>query len=792
MYRQFLEVIIISSEKQKGSTKTFTYHADIDEPIEPGAIIYVPLVKQTVIGVVTQVGTNAPQYPTKSITCTTQFRLTETQISLVEWLSRHYATPIATIYGLFITAAVVSPPIRRWQITDAGMSVDFATLPEDERTLLYLLKKHHVMSERDIQAQTITGATSFAQLCKWLSARGYITLSYAIDNHVVTLPHIKMIRYVDSIDYIPTKHQKAIIDRLRAAPLQQLPLRDIGSSVSLNRLIDARVCEHIEVLPTQAPITASVELSAAQQHVSEKIISTLSHHHTFLLDGVTGSGKTEVYFAIIDACLSRGLQVLVLVPEIALTTQLAERFSRRFPGRVGVIHGQISASQRRTLWLQSLANTIPIIIGPRSALSVPQPRLGAIIIDEEHDASFKSEFSPFINARDAAIMYARLAKIPIVLGSATPSVELMYAASQHRISHLTLPERIDTTGTRLERPSVRVVDMRTESCVDQHGVIGNTLADAITTTLSQDHHVLLLLNRRGNSGVRMCRQCGAVSRCEQCSTPMSIHLIGSTPVSMCHTCGRQRIPDPHCRECYHVEFVEYGSGTQRVCEIIQALHPDVTVIQWDRDTAETAQDHRTLLNAVTSSERAVIVGTQMIAKGLDLPKIRLVGVINTDIALHLPDFRAAERTYQLLTQVAGRAGRRQGSAHVIFQSYQPDNYAIQAAARYQSSAFYDQELAFRKHLGYPPFQRMIKLMWTHRNARTCEENARSESAQIHRILTHEFPHARLIGPTPAFFTRIRGLFRWQLLIVASQPRQIMTRIEGMHRAIVDVDPNSML
>ena len=793
MNRLYLNIIIIASEKQKGSQSPFTYHTDSEIPVVPGAIVYVPFSNQIVIGIVIETTSFVPAFTTKSITSRTPFRLTDAQLALATWMSRHYLASLATVFGLFVTTAVVPAPERRWQVTTAGLNVDLHTLPEDERGLLYLVRQHHVMSERDIASQAVFSRATLAQLRKWLVARGHIQVSYHVEIPEPALPTIKMIRYVNKNHHIAlTATQQALLTQIINAPNQQLPVRDVGKPTIVKRLIDAGSCEIIDVPVALATVRNPVLLSADQQHAAQEILSAFDTHRTFLLDGVTGSGKTEVYFALIDECLKQGKQVLVLVPEIALTTQLAARFSNRFPGRVGVIHGQITAKQRRQQWYQSLTNTMPIIIGPRSALYVPQPSLGLIVVDEEHDASYKSEFTPYINARDAAVMYAKIANIPVVLGSATPSIEVMHAISQQRITHLTLPERLDTHGIRIDRPSVRIIDMRSEQCVDSYGVLGHTLATHIATTIDAQHHVLLLLNRRGNSGTRMCRACGAVSRCFQCSTPMSLHLAAGKSRSICHTCGAQRHPDSHCRECFHSEFVEYGSGTQRVVEIVQTLHPDATVVQWDRDTADSAHDHRALLAQVETAEKVIIVGTQMIAKGLDLPKIRLVGVINTDIALHLPDFRAAERTYQLLTQVAGRAGRRHGDAHVIFQSYQPDNYAIQAAARYQSQTFYAEELAYRKHVNYPPFQRMVKLIWTHSNPVKCEQIARNESNTIMGILKNDYPQARIIGPTPAFFMRIRGMFRWQAVIVAPQMRNILDHIAHTHHAIVDVDPVSLL
>jgi primosomal protein N' (replication factor Y) (superfamily II helicase) len=789
MNRTFADIIIISSEKQKGSDSPYTYHADFQ--LYAGDIVYVPLGPQTVIGVVISNSQLPPAFTTRPIISPTPFRITTYQIDLAQWLARHYHTTLATMLGVFVTNAVVPTPVRQWQLTEAGLHASMSDLPADERGILYVMREYHVLNEKDLLTKITIDRTKLTPLRKWLVARGYVNVSYRVDLPKVVMPTIKVVRYVTDVGRLNTAQQR-VVDELRSSPNQQLPVSHFKNKALIKRLIDHKICEMIEVEPSLAPLGQAVQLSESQRTVVDQVSQSFAQHHTFLLDGVTGSGKTEIYFALIDQCLNAGKQVLVLAPEIALTTQLAERFAKRFPGRVGVIHGQITPTQRRLHWLQSLKQQLPIIIGPRSALYVPQPNIGLIIVDEEHDTSYKSEFAPFINARDAAIMYGKFANIPVVLGSATPSVELVYAGLHDKVTHLQLPHRIDTTGESLSLPPVRIIDMRNEPCIDTSGLIGQTLAEELRLTLSQHNQVLLLLNRRGNTGARICRACGAVARCHRCSTPMAIHYKGALHISICHTCGAQRHPETHCLECFNVDFIEYGSGTQRVVEIVRTHYPDIDVIQWDRDTADSAHDHIELLNRAQAQPQSVIVGTQMIAKGLDLPHIRLVGVINTDIALHLPDFRAAERTYQLLTQVAGRAGRRQGDAHVILQSFQPDNYAIQAAARYQSSQFYAQELAYREHLGYPPFQRMAKLIWQHQNAQQCEHRAITESHSIQEIITRESLEARLIGPTPAFFSRIRGQYRWQVIVLARNLRKTLTSIDNVHHAIVDVDPISLL
>jgi primosomal protein N' (replication factor Y) len=539
---------------------------------------------------------------------------------------------------------------------------------------------------------------------------------------------------------------------------------------------------------------ASVNLSEQQQAIVDFITPTLAtnHYAPFLLHGVTGSGKTEVYFALIDHCIAAGNQVLVLVPEIALTTQIAQRFVRRFPGKVVVIHGQIHLADRHQGWQQAAEGSAKIILGPRSALAVPIPRLGLIIVDEEHDSSYKSDRAPYFHARDTAMVYARFAKIPILLGSATPSVELMYACQNNAVEYLQLKDRVGLTGMSHERPPIRIVDMRGTTCVDAHGLVSTVLYERISTTIGDNAHVMLLLNRRGATGSRICRNCGTVAMCPRCSSPLVGHGSGNAALAMCHTCGFRRNQDAHCQSCFHRDFLDIGSGTQRVVQVLQLLFPTIPILQWDRDTTDTAKAHTAMLAEIQQHPAAIIVGTQMIAKGLDLERVRLVGVVNADLALHLPDFRATERTYQLLTQVAGRAGRRAGDASVVFQSYTPDNYAIQTAARYDDTGFYENELSFRSYMEYPPYQRMARLIWQNGNDAACGAQAQEDARAIASTLAEFHPETRTIGPTPAFFHKVRDKYHWQMLIVGPSLRAALNRTRMLHRAIIDMDPTSTL
>lgn len=798
-----VDVQLIRNAHQFGIADALTYAvADPSHIPARGQIVYVPLGTQIVVGVVVS-SARTTTAALKPIISWADIALTKHQIDLADWIARHYATPIGIILPLFIPSGAIGKPTKVWHITEPGNNVALHDLPHDERGLLYLLRQHSTLSNDAIQSQLNGSPQRSNKTLAWLHARGYITTTYTVAaattqrKTIATAQLICQLTPNDLATLARAPKQRALIQQLRDATDNTLPIAQFATPAQLAPLITRGwvKIQHIVAPPLPPlPLPSATTLTEAQQATVATVTPYINstQHQTFLLDGVTGSGKTEVYFALIRQAIVHGKQTIVLIPEIALTTQLGQRFALQFPGRVAIIHGQLTPKQRLERWHAIQSHHVDIIIGPRSALFAPTATLGLIIVDEEHDGSYKNEFAPYYHARDCAIMYAKLANVPVVLGSATPSIELLYAATQKRISTLSLPQRIDTSREVIALPPIRIVDMRSETSIDRYGLIGATLAQQISKYTQQAHQVLLLLNRRGTSGARICRNCGQVAQCTRCSAPLVVHLRSGQIIGVCHTCGQQRYLETNCHNCFHHDFLDVGSGTQRVCQIIAAQWPSIPIIQWDRDTADSARDHALLLGQTAAHGAAIIVGTQMIAKGLDLAKVRLVGVINTDTALQLPDMRAAERTYQLLTQVAGRAGRRNGNAEVIFQSYQPEHYAIQAAARYDRQRFFDSEISYRQRLGYPPFARMIKLVWQHQNNTVCQQNAQDDASQIATALAELQPNTRIIGPAPCFFARVRDRYRWQLFIVTNQSREVIQRIRVCQHAMIDVDPLSML
>lgn len=530
---------------------------------------------------------------------------------------------------------------------------------------------------------------------------------------------------------------------------------------------------------------------------------------TFLLHGVTASGKTEIYLRAVERVLAQGRQAIVLVPEISLTPQAIQRFASRFSQTLGMIHSGLSDGERYDTWRRIRAGQIRVVVGPRSALFAPLDDVGLIVLDEEHDASYKqSDTMPAYHSRDVALRIAAIHGAVVVLGSATPDLVTAYRARERGDIHLLrLRKRIvvghqgdaglDVRPAQAEMqfteelPPVHVVDMRQELRAGNRSIFSRILQKEMSRTLAAGEQMILFLNRRGTSTFVMCRDCGAVIRCSRCGIPLTYHRSGQDLV--CHHCN-ERYPIPQvCPLCQSRRIRYFGVGTERVEETIRDLLPQARVLRWDRDATREKGSHETLLDQFAHHQADVLIGTQMIAKGLDMPLVTLVGVITADTALNLPDFRAAERTFQLLVQVAGRAGRSARGGSVIFQTYAPDHYAIQTAARHDYDAFYERERAFRHQLGYPPFSRLARLVYADLSLARCRQQSRAlvETLQV-TIQNHHLGHVHLIGPAPCFWSRLRGRWRWQIIVRADDPAVLLSRISLPAGWKLDVDPTDIL
>jgi primosomal protein N' (replication factor Y) (superfamily II helicase) len=565
-------------------------------------------------------------------------------------------------------------------------------------------------------------------------------------------------------------------------------------------LIRAHTGRIATLRPDEAPPAREkhLVLNPDQEHALRAILDAMNarKHQTILVHGVTGSGKTEVYIQAIQEVIHFGRQAIVLVPEISLTPQTVERFRGRF-GSVAVLHSHLSDAERHWHWQRIAEGAVSVVVGARSAIFAPTPNLGLIVLDEEHESSFKQDSVPRYNARDVAVARAAAEGIPLVLGSATPSLESWHRAQTGQYMLVEMPRRV------LDRPmpAVGTIDLRGQKSSGSlsSGAISRQMKAAVTAALDEGGQVILLLNRRGFSTHIQCPACGHVVRCPECDIALTHHR--TEQIALCHYCDYE-VPAPSaCPSCSFAGIRYSGLGTQRLEAEVRARFPNVLALRMDTDTMQAHGSHQRALAAFRAGKVRILLGTQMIAKGLDFPNVTLVGVINADTALHLPDFRAAERTFHLVTQVAGRTGRGPKGGRVLVQTFSPDHPAILAAVRHDYAAFAAGELPIRQMLRYPPFASMIRLVVRGPVEPVTAEFANYIAERLNAALKQQQTEARVLGPAPCPFARLKGKYRFQIQVqgpdgeqLRAAVRQATTQLEPPDDVqwIVDVDPVDML
>lgn len=590
-----------------------------------------------------------------------------------------------------------------------------------------------------------------------------------------------ILEYLLARGRIPVEELRAAFPRNRAA-LSALARRGLVLLDTESPAIDGAVLPTSDSAPTLTP---------AQSSALEAIDGAFGRFQTFLLHGVTGSGKTEVYLQSIARARARGKGALVLVPEIALTPQLAGRFRARFGEAVALLHSGLSDPERHAEWLRLRRGEAGICVGVRSAVFAPVQDLGVVVVDEEHDGSFKQEDGPPYHARDLAVVRAKMESAVCLLGSATPSLETLENARLGRYQKLELSTRIDDRPL----PRVEIVDLTRLRREPRLGLISPMLAEALGSTLSAGQQSILFLNRRGYQTLVLCRDCGREERCDTCSVALTYHARRG--VLICHYCGKLQRMDRICPICGG-ERTGIGVGTEQVEQAVRQLLPSARIARLDRDSVSGAGDTARVLAGFARRESDVLVGTQMVTKGHDFPGVTLVGVVLADTALALPDFRAAERTFQLLTQVAGRAGRGLDAGRVLVQTYNPRSQAVACAVGHDYAGFSEIELERRRQMGYPPFGRMmaVRIEGSEAGARRCAEVL----GEVARPVLAD--GTSMLGPAPAAIERIRGKVRWHILFKAPESQSLFR----IHRALAsicsrpfagaavrfDMDPQAML
>ena len=540
----------------------------------------------------------------------------------------------------------------------------------------------------------------------------------------------------------------------------------------------------------------ALELNPEQKQACEAVVGAIGKKHPpFLLQGITGSGKTEVYLQIIQGALDMGKTAIVLVPEISLTPQMTERFIARFGEKVAILHSGLSNGEKYDEWRKVERGEAQVVVGARSAIFAPLKNLGVIIIDEEHEASYKQDSNPRYHARDVAILRAQYNQAALVLGSATPSLESHARAGKGVYQHLRLTQRANPLASV---PEVQLIDFRDYIGQNETSNFTPPLIEAIQDRLDKKEQIVLMLNRRGYSSFVMCRECGTVDTCPNCDISLTLHM--DTKTMNCHYCGFTKEIPHVCPNCQSRSIRYYGTGTQKAYDELAKLFPEARILRMDVDTTRKKGSHQALLEQFGNGEADILLGTQMIAKGLDFPNVTLVGVLNADTALNLPDFRSSERTFQLLTQVAGRAGRAEKTGQVLIQSYNPNHYAIRFAKEQDYEGFYTYEMGIRRQLGYPPYYFTIGITLSHKK----EEEVLKRAYQVMEILRSGLSDASIIlGPTPKPIARTHNLYHYQILIkyrledeLASTLNRVLTltqeRENSELRLSIDHEPQQFL
>ncbi|MGR8014896.1 primosomal protein N' [Bacillus sp. RM3] len=500
-----------------------------------------------------------------------------------------------------------------------------------------------------------------------------------------------------------------------------------------------------------------LDLTTEQAEAAKPIHQAVSDdkHETFLLHGVTGSGKTEIYLQTIDHVLQKGKEAIVLVPEISLTPQMVQRFKERFGSNVAVLHSGLSTGEKYDEWRKIHRKEVKLVVGARSAVFAPFENLGMIIIDEEHESSYKQEEMPRYHAKDVAIERAGRHQCPVVLGSATPSLESYARAKKGVYTLLTLKRRVN----QQQLPHVSLIDMREELRNGNRSMFSEELMLRLKEVLERKEQAVLFLNKRGYSSFVMCRDCGYVEQCPHCEISLTYHRFQKR--LKCHYCGHEAPVPAECPECHSEHIRYFGTGTQRVEEELTKVLPEARVIRMDVDTTSRKGAHEKLLTSFGNKEADILLGTQMIAKGLDFPDVTLVGVLSADTSLHIPDFRSSEKTFQLLTQVSGRAGRHEKAGSVIIQSYTPSHYSIELTKQHDYEAFYEQEMLHRRHQSYPPFYFLAMVTVSHEEV---TKAAHVTDKIVQFLKMNCAPNTRILGPAASPIAKIKDRYRYQCVI----------------------------
>jgi primosomal protein N' (replication factor Y) len=778
--------------------------------VQAGCLVTVPFGNQIVQGVIVELSDSPSVENPKAILDLLDPApvLTPPQLALAILLAETTLSPLASIVSMMLPTGLsqqadIIYELRNPNYEDKSFAVT--------NRLLNLLKERGALRGRQIDSHF--AKIDWRKTAQFLVKKGILSTKHVLPPPRVRPKYIRVAQLAvppeEAQEQMPNLGTKQTLARRQSALkfLIQQPeainlswvyaetgciLADLQEleERGLIRLFESEIfrdsLEGIGRQVTKETFPQNLELTPEQTFALEKIIKAIKPS-TFLLHGITGSGKTEIYLRAAEEAIKHGKQAIILVPEIALTPQTVRRFLARFPGQVGLVHSKLSEGERYDTWRRARTGKLKVIIGARSALFAPLPNIGLIVLDECHDASYYQSEPPFYHAVTAAQEYARLCGAGCVLGSATPTIEQRYKAENNKSTKLDLPRRVVDRSL----PPVQIVDMREELKTGNRGIFSRALSESLAETISRGEQAILFLNRRGTATYIFCRDCGTVLKCPKCETPLTLHLDEKERL-LCHRCGYQRQMPKTCSNCDSKQIRAFGLGSEKVETEVQAMFPQVRTLRWDWETTRKKDSHEMILMHFANHQADVLVGTQMLAKGLDLPLVTLVGIVLADVGLSLPDPFASEKVFQTLTQVAGRAGRSALGGKVVLQTFMPEHYAIQAASMHDVNGFYEQELKYRKQLGYPPFMRLARLEYRHANPVTAEEESQKTADRLKvKIEAEGRRQTELIGPVPSFFSKMDGVHRWQIVVRSPDPVSLLHDMKLTDWRI-EIDPISLL
>ncbi len=731
--------------------------------------------------------------------------LSEDLIALGRWIAAYYCAPLGEVLRSMLPLASEIRRGKIWSLTDSGRDAARQLLldssPDDP-----IAQVLRLLDRRPLSAAYLAKTMPLAdKVIRSLERKGFIVSEEVQTERDPLRAPAERLR-VEAVAAAelpklnkPERELMAFLD-LHPGSHNLKDLEPLVKSASLAARSLARkrlVTLTTETVPIAAgPVRARHTLNLTQQAAADQIHAALQtgEFHTFLLHGVTGSGKTEVYLTAIDSALGDGRGALLLVPEIALTPAVAGQFFSRFGDRVAILHSAFTDVERSEQWRRIRSGSASVVVGTRSGVFAPVRNLGLIVVDEEHDGSYKQEETPRYNGRDVAIVRAQAAKACVILGSATPSLESRYNAERGKYTLLELPGRIEERPM----PAVHLIDMRQEFLeTRQQATFSRKLLEALGGRLENGEQTIVLLNRRGFSSFVACRACGERVQCINCSLTLTYHKRDRR--LLCHYCGYAEKVPSQCPKCASDHIYFLGLGSEKVEEELHRAFPAARIARLDRDTVTGKRQYETILHDFREGNFDILVGTQMIAKGHDIPNVTLVGVVSADVGLGMPDFRAAERTFQLLTQVAGRAGRGSMPGIVLVQTINPDHYAVRMAAAQDYQAFYTKELNFRRLMHYPPFSAMANILVRSEK----QEMALRMSTELGHLLTPPPEKLRVMGPAEAPVPRLKNEYRYQFLIKAASRKSLNELLQkarqyavehkwGATALVIDVDPLTLM